>query len=74
MMSAVIVNQIEELECCFAEFRTTDANPCGGSAYYDEDDERPWRVHFADGALDESFYTFGQARDAIETYVEEMRK
>lgn len=80
-MTAIINRQIEELEACFAEFRTTHANPCGGSVYYDDDQEtslpddsgKPWRVHYADGAQDESFRAYESARIAIEAYVEDMR-
>lgn len=75
-MSKIIDKQIAELESLFGEFRTTDANPCGGSVYYDEVEETdlpddsgtPWRVHFADGASDESFRTYHEAGNAINTY------
>lgn len=82
-MTAKIINrQIEELESLFAEYRTTDANPCGGAVYYDEDEEtclpddsgKPWRVHYADGCEDESFRSRHEAETAIRGYVEDMRK
>lgn len=77
----MIAKQIEELESMFEEFRTTDSNPCGGSVYYDEDEEtalpddsgKPWRVHYADGTEDECFRTAAEAETAILTYVEDAR-
>ena len=79
-MTSMINRQIEELERCFAEYRTTHENPCGGSVYYEDEETdlpdesgKPWRVHFADGGSDEHFRSFSEARIAIEAYVEEMR-
>jgi hypothetical protein len=82
MMMKIIARQIEELEELFVEFRTTDSNPCGGSVYYDEDEEtaipddsgKPWRVHYADGAEDETFRSCHEAEWAIRAYVEDARK
>lgn len=76
----MIAQQIEELESLFCEFRTTDQNPCGGSVYYDEEEETalpddsgtPWRVHYADGASD-SFRGYHEAEAAIRAYVDEAR-
>jgi len=78
----MIAKQIEELEAMFAEFRTTDANPCGGSVYYDEDEEtslpdesgKPWRVHYDDGASDETFRHYHEAANAIAVYVQDERR
>jgi hypothetical protein len=78
----IITRQIEKLEALFAEFRTTDRNPCGGSVYYDEDEEtslpdesgRPWRVHYADGAEDETFRHYHEAANAIAVYVQDERR
>lgn len=80
-MIAIVNRQIEELEAAFEEFGTSDENPCGGSVYYDEDEAtdlpdengKPWRVHFADGAEDETFRTAAEAESAIRAYVEDMR-
>lgn len=81
-MTKIINRQIEELETCFAEFRTTDANPCGGTVYYDENEDtslpddsgKPWRVHFADNGPDERFRRAAEAQAAIEAYVRDMRE
>lgn len=74
MTRCEIARQIEELESYFCEHRTTHGNPCGGSVYYDEDSGIPYRVHFADGAQDECFRSFGEARKSIEAYVQDRRK
>ena len=66
----MISRQINELEAMFAEFRSTDSNPCGGCVYREPDG---WRVHYADGAEDETFRTAAAAAKAIRAYVEEMR-
>jgi len=75
----MIAKQIEELEAMFAEFRTTDANPCGGSVYYDEtalpdESGKPWRVHYADGAEDDTFRHYHEAANAIAVYVQDERR
>ena len=54
----------------FAEFRSTDSNPCGGCVYREPNG---WRVHYADGAEDETFRTAGDAAAAIVAYVAEAR-
>lgn len=80
-MTKIINQQIKELEAMFDEFRSTDSNPCGGCVYYDEDEDtslpddsgKPWRVHYADGAEDETFRHFHEAENAIRAYVDEAR-
>ena len=62
--------KIEELEALFSEFRSTDSNPCGGCVYREPDG---WRVHYADGAEDETFRTADEAATAIVAYVDEAR-
>ena len=78
----IIAKQIEKLEALFEEFQATHENPCGGSVYYDEDEEtslpddtgQPWRVHYDDRCDDEAFRHFHEAETAIRAYVWDERR
>lgn len=64
--------QLNQIEDAFRSYATTDENPCGGCAYYEEGDALPFRVHFADGAADEQFATVAEAIEAASDYADEM--
>ena len=72
MIKNEIEGTIESLEAAFREYRTTNDNPCGGCVYYEKGESYPWRVHFVDGCVDESFMTPEEAREAIEDYADQM--
>lgn len=63
---------VEAIDAAFRSHRTTASNPCGGCGYYDDGESLPWRVHFADGASDESFATLAEAVEAASEYADEM--
>lgn len=63
---------ISRIEAALGEYVTTAANPCGGAAYYDAGEPRPWRLLYCDGARADSFRTVRHAVQAAERYVDEM--
>lgn len=65
-------SNVKAIDKALREYRTTHDNPCGGCGYYDEGEEKPYRVHFCDGASDESFATLAEAIDAASAYADEM--
>ena len=69
---AEIREALNQIEDALGEHATTDANPCGGAAYYDVGEALPWRLLYADGCGDESFATAGEAVAAAEDYAEQM--
>jgi hypothetical protein len=67
-----IREQLNRIEGALGEYATTSDNPCGGAAYYEEGESKPWRLLYCDGAQSEYFATADEAVDAAESYAEEM--
>ena len=63
------LNAIEE---SLRGYVTTPSNPCGGAAYYDEGEAKPWRLLYCDGCDEESFVTADEAIKAASDYADEM--
>lgn len=61
------------IEEALGEFSVSDDSPCGGTGYYEPNEENPYRVLFCDGASCESFKTLEEAVTAATAYAEEMR-
>lgn len=62
----------EAIEAALGELAVSDESPCGGTGYYDQNEELPYRVLFCDGAGCESFKTLEEAVQAAEEYAAEM--
>lgn len=67
-----IRTDLDRIEEALGDYATTDENPCGGAAYYDEGEAKPWRVLYCDGSIQESFATADEAIAAAESYASEM--
>lgn len=60
-----------KIEEALGQFAVSNSNPCGGTGYYDEGEEFPYRVLFSDG-VSESFESIEGAIEAAESYCEDM--
>jgi hypothetical protein len=69
---AEIREQLNRIEDALRGYATTDVNPCGGAAYYEDGKEMPWRLLYCDGAESDRFATADEAVDAAENYADEM--
>lgn len=63
----------EAVEDALGEFAVSNESPCGGTGYYDQNDDLPYRVLFCDGVACESFKTLEEAVEAASAYADEMR-
>ena len=67
-----IREHLDRIEAALGDYVTTDNNPCGGAAYYDDGAELPWRLLYCDGSDQDSFATADEAVIAAEGYAAEM--
>ena len=59
---------LHRIESAAGPARCSDRNPCGLAAYYDEGDDRPWRI--ADDHTSASFATADEAAAAAATWAD----
>jgi len=62
MANALTAQQEAELNAAIGKYCTSDSNPCGVSFYFDEGEEKPFRI--ADDQASESFETYDELLDA----------
>lgn len=61
---------IDLIEAAAGSYRVTGSNPCGLAAYYDEGEEKPWRI--SDDQASESFATPQEAMEGARAWAEAM--
>jgi len=60
--------KLADLNAAIGEYKTSDSNPCGVSFYFDEGEEKPWRI--ADDGASDSFGSFGELLAAAKEWKE----
>ena len=70
MTATEIESGVKQIEAALGEYLCTNDQPCAAYAYYDESEEKPWRI--ADDHTSERFATVAEAVVAAEAWAEEM--
>jgi hypothetical protein len=71
-MAEAIQAELDRIEGLLGAARCTDANPCGAAAYYDEGDDKPWRI--ADDHNTARFATADEAADEAEAWADDAEE
>lgn len=62
MSNTLTAQQESELNATIGKYRTSDSNPCGVSFYFDQGEEKPFRI--SDDQVSESFSTYDELLNA----------